>query len=699
MAKVYTYPHWEINVIDNSIYTPLARETLPLSRPIFFMRAQSGLTGVPQWCNDYTSAVAKYGEGTFDQSTKYFSREALYLTNLFARQGAFIVRLAEGNTSNTGSLVLELTVKNKRIKQYQKDDNGQWIYEIDNEGNAVLDESGNRVRVPVTDTNGAEVTENGYELKWSIRPLKLVDTNSVVGGAAVGTATAGDESDFTPETISGLKPVTYGTGDEAYTVYPILAVKATSVGAYANDIGVKLFTDTENFDDTLATNLGAMPYTFGLVKKTYGQDTVSAIRTNLGDNVTDFIAKPDQVDSRTARQVSFNDVIGNYYDDLPVEIKLYDENIETIGELIQNVEIDDATLVSPWAVNLAEPYNINGEPYSHVVMSEDSDAINLNESRILYLSGGADGSIDDSTIETLTRQYLKDLVYPEILDQPRYPFTHIIDTGVSIETKYAFINFLGVHDAFKLILSTQDANLDRFNTKAEDLSTGSALYAKCLLQPESVIKGTEVCRAEIYQQAGYLATGTYKGIVPSTYDIMSKKSQYASTQRITGIPAGLPSSEIDVFKQWNWTPCDADVKQKSWDSGLNYFQHFDMTGVHWPAMRTVYRYDTSVLSSASFTDAVVYTKHIARYNWSKYAGVEVDFNSIKSRATADLTADLSYMLNGTYGSSVVFEQSEEEAKIGYISHAIITLVGHPQQRVWKIDIECNRSGYSNSGEA
>ena len=78
------------------------------------MRAQSGLTGVPQWCNDYTSAIAKYGEGTFDQSTKYFSREALYLNNLFARQGAFIVRLAESNTSNTGSLVLELTVKNKK---------------------------------------------------------------------------------------------------------------------------------------------------------------------------------------------------------------------------------------------------------------------------------------------------------------------------------------------------------------------------------------------------------------------------------------------------------------------------------------------------------------------------------------------------------------------------------------------------------
>ena len=42
MAKVYTYPHWETQVIDNSIYTALDAEVLPLFRPIFFMRAQQG---------------------------------------------------------------------------------------------------------------------------------------------------------------------------------------------------------------------------------------------------------------------------------------------------------------------------------------------------------------------------------------------------------------------------------------------------------------------------------------------------------------------------------------------------------------------------------------------------------------------------------------------------------------------------------
>lgn len=173
-----------------------------------------------------------------------------------------------------------------------------------------------------------------------------------------------------------------------------------------------------------------------------------------------------------------------------------------------------------------------------------------------------------------------------------------------------------------------------------------------------------------------------------------KKSRFLSTTTITGQAAGLPYSEITVFKDWNWTPCQADHKQKSWDSGLNYFQYYDMTSVHWPAMRTVYRYDTSVLSNALFTDVVVFCKHIARYNWSRFAGVEMEFNRLAARATAALSNDLNAMLNGFYRFDVAFNQSEEEAKIGYISHCTINLWGVPQQRVWKIDIVCGREGYN-----
>lgn len=661
MAKVYTYPHWEINVIDKSIYTPLDRETLPLFRPIFFMRTQQGPSGVPVWVNTTNEFKSTFGEGTLDSTTDYFSREALYLTNLFTRQGAFIVRMSD-STAARGSLVLELKVTSKKVTQYKRDENGQWLYNEDGE------------RVPMTDADtGATVTEEGVELKWQTRALQE------------------------GETITNLKPVTTGEGDGAFTVYPILAMEASSVGAYANDVGVKLFVDLDNIDGTLASNVGSLPYTFGAVRKTYGQDTVSAITDNLQNEFETFVAKERQQDTRTARNVSFTEVIENYYDegDLPFEMHLYSDNMKSVGELIMAAE-DEGMITDPFLVNLTEPFDIDDVPYAHVVMSEDDDAVTLNDTRILYMQGGSDGKMDDESVEALTRQYLKDLVYPELLDQPRYPFTAIVDTGVSIETKYAFIDFLGTHDAFKLILSTQNANLGRLNTKAEDLSTGSALYAKCLMQPESIIKGTECCRAEIYQQAGYLADSTYTGIVPATLDIMNKKSRYQSTGQITGVPAGLPRSEVTIFKKYNWVPCDADHKQKSWDCGLNYFQHYDMTGIHWPAMRTVYRYDTSVLSSANYTDAVIFTKHIARYNWSRFAGVELEFADFKTQAEEAVGADLAYMLNGRYKYSVEFYQTEEEAKIGYISHCRIKLWGNPQQRVWKIDIECYRNGFDAS---
>lgn len=180
---------------------------------------------------------------------------------------------------------------------------------------------------------------------------------------------------------------------------------------------------------------------------------------------------------------------------------------------------------------------------------------------------------------------------------------------------------------------------------------------------------------------------------------MTKKSQFLSTTSVTGQPLGLPQSEISVFKSWNWAASDPDRKQRSWDSGLNYFQYFDQTGIHWPAMRTVYRYDTSVLVSAMYTDIIVFAKHIARYNWSRFAGVELDFNTLKTRATTAVTNDLSAMLNGMYKFSVEFSQSAEEAKIGYISHATISIWGNPQQRVWEIDIMCYRNGYDpNSTE-
>lgn len=443
MAKTYTHPHWETYVIDKSIYVPLNNEILPLFRPIFFCRTQKGPAGVPIWCDGLESAYKNFGEGTFDLNTKYFSREALYMSSIFNRQGCFITRMVSAD-AKYASLVLELRVKKTKITQYQKNSAGQFILDA-NTGK----------RVPLIE-NGLPVTEPGLELKWQIRKLEM-------GG-------------IKKESITNLKPTTYGTGASSYTVYPIMAVRANYVGEYANGIGFKLFVDYENSDDVMMGNLGCIPYMFGLVQKTYGQDTVTAILSAFQNQFETVVLKPNQVDQRVAKNVSFADVIGNEFSGvMPFSVNLYSENIEIIGRLAMDVEKDDDTVFDPHMINLADLTNPEGVAYSHLVMSTEDDAIYLDDTRIMYLQGGEDGSISDSDIESLTSDYLlSGSVYPELMEQPRYPFTHIVDTGVSIQTKRAFIRFLGKHDAFKLILATQDAGMGRLNTKAEDLSVNKA---------------------------------------------------------------------------------------------------------------------------------------------------------------------------------------------------------------------------------
>ena len=665
MATLYTHPHVKINVIDSSIYVPEVREQNALFRPIFFMRAQKGPLNVPYYCRNYTEATKVFGAGTFDMTTDYYSSEAFFTEGIFPRAGCFIVRLAD-DTAKAGTIVLELKVQKGKVKQWERDVNGYYVYDPESDE-----------RVPLlNEDDQTQVEEDGVKLTWNVRTLK--------------------ENQDHPETLANLKPTTYGSGPTEYVVYPILAAKAKSVGAFANDTGFKFFLDQDNLDHTLARSVKSVPYSFGMVTKTYGQDTVSPILSRLNNHYETFVVRPHQVDLRTNRQVSFDKIMKNNFDeaDIPWDLQLYTDNIETIGKLICDVEDDDDTLTDPFMVNLTSEYNINGKPMPHVEFTDES--LVLNKTFVMYLREGSDGTLTDEVTEELTRQYLDDLIYPDILDSAKFPFDYIVDTGVSLKTKESFINFMGRgREDFKVLLSTQDKNLGRYNTKAEDLSTGMSLYSSALLQPESMEKGTECCRVTICMHAGKVADTIYDAIVPFTYDIALKKALYLSTEAIAGQPTGLPNSAITVFREFNWSASDADLKQQSWESGLNYIQNYDMTGVHWPAIRSVYRYETSVLSSDFFTDAIVFIKHIVRFQWAKYVGMEMEFSRYASIVSKSVQDELTAMLNGALTATASLTQTAEQAKIGYESTLSITLLGNAQQRIWSVDINCKRAGYNS----
>ena len=161
-------------------------------------------------------------------------------------------------------------------------------------------------------------------------------------------------------------------------------------------------------------------------------------------------------------------------------------------------------------------------------------------------------------------------------------------------------------------------------------------------------------------------------------------------------PRGWPQSYNEYFKvsSVNWINYDPEGQSRVWDTGINYVQWADMSRIFYPALRTVYRAETSVLVDQWFVDAVVYTKHVVRKAWGKFSGRNDKVAVLQQGIKEYLDTELSYLYNGKYDFEVSVYQTAEEQRIGYIQHVLIRLTSPATMRVLDVDIEVNREGYN-----
>ena len=675
MANLSSYPHYQINVEDRSIFEAIASEILPLHRPVYPMKCQKGPIGVPVWCPTITEARKVFGAETFNVlNSTYYSPSSEFLNNTFINNGAFIVRLADADVAETSWAILEVSSKPVDVVQYQKDANGNIIR--DTEGDPV----------PEDDGGGGSVTEPGLELNWQVR------TALEVG-----------------EDFDDLQIRTVVEGADTVTYYPIMSFKANSPGAWGNDTGFKFYMDIDENGEDKVARVNARYFSMSPVEKEYNASTVDPIRDKYNNIFNSFVLKPDTIDESIASFVSAKEVLENAYsegDGLPYTIKVYAENAYTLGEAIKAVEVNrngDNVGVDTWATeeitdgwmaDIVSATDLENKPYDHVVIGTTGDV--MTSAVVHYLAEGTDGDITDTAIEALYRNFLELDINPDIVDRARYPFTHLFDVGWSIDTKYAMCDFLAVRDDIKLVMSTQrvtdvggEATL---NTQAIDESIGSAVRSRALLIPESIIKGTECFRAMIFQQAGYVHS-LYAGIIPATLWYAQKLALYHNVDYMKGAPEGLPFSDIDIFKEWNWTPSAESMRERSWNTGLNYFQYYNMTQLHYASLRTIYRYDTSVLTIDDFSNALIYTKHEIRQSWAVFAGVTRPAGVLRSQVTQDLSLRLDRLYNNRYTFTVTVYQTEEEAQLGYVHHVRVVITSPAQNRVWEVDLVCQRENF------
>ena len=79
-TSMASYPHIEINVIDESIYQYSNTRILPLQRDLFTVRAQKGRVGVLAWYDQFIEAETALGAETFNElNEKYCSNDSIFI--------------------------------------------------------------------------------------------------------------------------------------------------------------------------------------------------------------------------------------------------------------------------------------------------------------------------------------------------------------------------------------------------------------------------------------------------------------------------------------------------------------------------------------------------------------------------------------------------------------------------------------------
>lgn len=660
----YTHPHAPIEVEDISPRQLPAASAPSLHRPVFFIQAEKGQVGKPFY-GVSDMLIREFGESIFDSSAKnkFYHHQNVFLEDAASFQEVAVIRVAD-DTAKAASLVLQLTIETGDVIQYEKDAFGKRV--LDSEGDPI----------PLLDTDGiTPITETGIIATWSTREL------------------------LSSELPNRLQPSTTAVGGVTKTTYPIMVTLARSPGAAINNTGFRLYYNAD-YDKSAATSIGNMLYTFKAMQLNKSNNPI-AITDRMGSSAISIALSETAIDEKTNLEYGadvrirtvFTEGVVNIYGNnthykLPYDVYTYDDSVIAIAEAILDVS-PELTLSSSGLVNILTGVDETDTPYDHYLVNNATDFVNSN--RTLYLMGGSDGAVSKTAYEDLVEDYLTGEVFPAIQDYYQYPFTHLYDSGFRMSTKRALIRFTALRDDVKITLSTQDAG-EQINTMDEDLSIGMALQSYALLFPESTYFSTQVARVEIYQQAHYLNNKpNYRKPVPYSLWRLNKRCQYEATDIRKGIPKMRPASEVTMFQDAPWTPVTATHRELSWYNGINYCQYGDRRTIFYPDLRTVHPVDNSILSSSTFTDAMVYVKHNVRYWWTVYAGAEGLPDELNDAIIEDVERDIFRMFGGTIVPEVSIDTAAAEYQaLGYRRLVRVKLSGDIPNRTWDITITVDR---------
>lgn len=589
---------------------PREPENIPQHLPKFYLFTEKGPTN-PQLVVGANRA-AIYGVDSFDLRSKY-ANHATVFANLANNEGntCMIQRVVPEDASSEANMTLWLDVLTVQVEDFERNADGSIRYDL----------LGNPVVLG---------TIPGYKVKW----VTTHHTNLANFGK-LGT-TGGDQID----PVTGTQSVRY----------PILQFKAAFQGEYYNTVGLRLHAPTRetilNMPEKLMTDSKAYPFFLSVIKKaTSGLSSVNLVPTIFGEQAIMFTMKQNVIDPLTDSQMFLGDKFPSAYrntEDLryPVEfgdigaLVIYNGYYESLIEEFHAAESAFIDQFSDFSSDTEDRHLFNmftgvssyNVPYHSFMFVDAANSVTLSEHTNMFLKGATNGTMNDAhhalLVEREISRYLD--ANDEVMDIADNVESIVYDSGFPLSTKKALCSFIANRKDTVVMLSTHDVNGPVLSA-SEEFSLAIALRTRLQFFPESSYFGTPVTRGLVVGRSARLRNSQFTKPLPLLAEVLIKAARYMGAGNgrwKTGYHFdGAPGSIIDNMYGINITWVPASVRNRNWDVGLNFALKYDRQSMFFPALKTVYTDDTSVLNSFFTVMAICQVNKVGHAAWRDFSGV------------------------------------------------------------------------------
>ena len=602
-----------LGIQDNSTTAPSVQpEQIPTHLPKVYLYAQKGPT-TPELVVG-GGLTQMYGTDTFDLRKQYATHQTVLSLAVNAKGNAqMIERVIPADAGPAATMLLSLDVLPTTIPQYQRNADGSYIVS-------------NVTGLPVPITPAATVP--GFICKWVL-------TQGTAFGSEVSAV--GDQT----------------AGAVTSTRYPIFEFQASSIGGFANNSGFRIYAPTVNTEtpvnSTLLQAIKSYPFRMAAISRLNSNSTPTITPLMTGDQFFDFVMLPNAIDPALDAACSLEALfpkayqsIGNpgyqdVYADLST-LNVYQSNLTTLINEFYAAEVavgaglnavgSDFTSATGQAYMFNFLSGVSSEAmpyYSWTLNTADANAISLTENTNLYALGGNDGTMNETLFAGLVTTAVSEYNNPlsELMDTAVNVESIIYDTGFPLATKKALANFIAIRKDTAVVLSTYDVN-GAAMTESEEAAIGLSLLTQVSLFPESPYYGTPVTRALIMARYGTLIGTQYPKQLPITIELASKSAAFMGASDGVWNPVYLfdkaPNSELTMFTNLNVSFTPDSQRNVDWANGMNYPISFSRSSVFFPALKTVYTNDTSVLTNYFTMMACVQLEKVGLQAWREFSG-------------------------------------------------------------------------------